>query len=813
MRSPARACAAFPRLAAACLAPLLLFACSGDPGPRAVVIGIDGADWKLVDALAAQGRLPQLSALRERGISGPIQTLVDFPLSPVIWTSVATGVTPAKHGIGWFLVDQVDGTRVPVRSHNRRVKALWNLLAEQGRRASVVGWWASYPAEDIGPGVIVSDALGFHGFGRSAREGDDARKTHPAQRYAEMEALIPAEQQLSHDFVRRFLHLAPEDYRAERFDPARGAARDPASPIQLFQQYAVTAQGYTAIAEKLLAEPYDLLLLYYEQVDSLSHLFMKFAPPKLDWTRPEDDARYRDAVAEWYVYQDELLGRLLAVIDLDTTAVFALSDHGFKSGERRIRSERAVDLRTAHLDHEPEGILIAAGPGIRRGARIEGASVLDLTPSVLHYLGLPVGKDMDGRVLSELFEAGSRAAREPSYVASYEKPAPAGPGAAPAPGAEPYGEADLAAKLAALETLGYVRPGEAAAAQADPGAAQPGPAAESSPEIHNNLARIRARAGELEAAVAEFERALALSPRDADALLGLSAVAALRGNRAQAEHLARVALASNPDFPPALAQLAGLRRDAGDLPEAIRLFREALALDEVSPQLHLGLGDCLQRAGQHEEAERAFRRVLELQPDSFEAHYNLGVTALRQQRYDAAIAEHEKALALDAAHPLASAALNNLGTVHFERGERDAAVARWSEAVKASPAQLEARYNLAVHQLEAGRAGDALPLLEEAARLAPDHELVQLRLGRAYLALGRGADAYRALSLVRRLYPQSWPAALGMAALHAANGRPREAGPLLDDALRLGGEAARAESAAYPALAPLLEARPAPPTR
>ena len=155
--------------------------------PRAVVIGIDSADWKVIDALVAEERMPNLKALRERGTSGPIQTLVDFPLSPVIWTSVVTGKTPAKHGITWFLVDQRDGQRVPVRSHNRKVKALWNILAERGLLATSVGWWASYPAENIGEGVIVSDALGFHGDGadavaRAARRGPSSARRRCSRR-------------------------------------------------------------------------------------------------------------------------------------------------------------------------------------------------------------------------------------------------------------------------------------------------------------------------------------------------------------------------------------------------------------------------------------------------------------------------------------------------------------------------------------------------------------------------------------------------------------------------------------------------------
>jgi tetratricopeptide (TPR) repeat protein len=642
---------------------------------------------------------------------------------------------------------------------------------------------------------MVSDALGFHGFGRSAREGDDQRKTWPPDLYAKVEAQVPPEQQLSSEFAARFLHLTPEQYRAERFDPARSAQHDPGNPIHLFQQYAVTAQGYTAIAEELLAQPFDLFLLYYEQVDSLSHLFMKYAPPRLDWTLPEEAARYQDVVSEWYAYQDELLGRLLAKIDLDTTAVFVLSDHGFKSGARRIRSEELVDMRTAHLDHESEGIFLAAGPGIREGAKVEDASVLDLTPTLLHYLGLPPAKDMDGKVLTGIFQPDFEAEHPLVYVASYES---AGPEEKTGQPAEDYGKKELAENLAGLEALGYVKGQQGEAAPA------PGEAAEaSSPEIHDNLARIHVREGRLDEAVAEFEKALALNPHDADALLGLAGIAALRGNRPRAEHLAQAALATNPDFPPALAQLADLRRDAGDLGEAIRLYREALALDDASPGLYLGLGDCLARAGQHAEAEKAFRRVISLQPDSFEAWYNLGVSTSQQGRFDEAVASYEKALALDPKHALYAAALNNLGTVQLDRGRKDLAMARWEEAVKASPTQLEARYNLASQYLERDRLDDAIRLLEEAARLAPNHELVHARLGRAYLRKGRGEDAWRTLTLVRRLYPENWHAALGLAALNAAP-RPDQARQLLDEALRLGGEAARAEAAGYPALAPLL---------
>jgi tetratricopeptide (TPR) repeat protein len=762
--------------------------------PRAVVIGVDSADWRVIDGLIAEGRMPNLAALRERGTSGPAQTLVDFPLSPVIWTSVVTGKTPAKHGITWFMVDQADGTRVPVRSHNRKVKALWNILAEQSRRTTAIGWWASYPAENVGESIIVSDALGYHGFGRTARDGDDERKTHPSHRFTEFAALVPPEQQLSQDFVQRFMHLTPQLFRESRFDPARHSKPDPGNPLHLFQQYAVTAQGYTAIADKLLQEPYDLFLLYYEQVDSLSHLFMKYASPRLEWIAEEDHDLFKDVVSEWYVYQDELLGQVLERIDLEATAVFVVSDHGFKSGERRIRSEQAVDINKAHLDHESDGIFLAAGPGIRRGATVDGASVLDVTPTLLHYLGLAVGKDMDGRVLDEIFETPS----EIVYVTTYESVDAVAPAEA---FAENYNEAELAENMARLEALGYVGKGQRARAGSQ---SEPDEPAESSPEIHNNLARIHIRAGELDKAAAEFDKALALYPHDADALLGLASIAAIEGKRGRAEHLAMVALASNPDFAPALAQLADLRRDAGDLSECARLYREAIALHDGYPGFYLGLGDCLQRAGEYEQAEESFTRALQLDPDSFTALFNLGVTAFQQQQEEKSIAFYQRALDSNPRHPLAAAVLNNLGTVHLDRGETQQAIASWEQAVAASPVQFEARYNLASQYLGQGKLDEAILLLEAAAALSPNHETLHTRLARAYMKKGRGEDAFRALSMVRRLYPENWFAPLGLAVLFAATEQPDHARPLLIDALRLGGQLAREEAANYPVLAPLL---------
>lgn len=691
-----------------------------------------------------------------------------------------------------------------MRSTNRRVEALWNITDRAGLATATVGWWATYPAEPLAHGLVVSDALGYHGFGATARDAAPAGKVHPSDWFARVDALMPVEQQVSYDFARRFLDIDEPTWARERFHPARSPLRQPFNPLHLFQQYVVTARGYTAIAEEVLREDtFDLCLFYFEQVDSFSHLFMKYDPPQLEWVDAQGFARYSRIVREWYRYQDELLGRLLAHIDLDDTAVFIVSDHGFKSGARRIRSERLVDVQKAHLDHETHGVFLAAGPGLRRGATVSGASVMDVTPTVLHYLGQPVGKDMDGRVLEAIFEPGGHAARPIRYVATHES------GERVTLARAAGDPAATAAAMDGLRALGYLS--EEATAAPRPGAgASSGTSAEapnvdgaSSPELHNNLGRIHLQRGEPERALAEFEAALRLDQRNAEALLNIGAIHRGAGRTALAQRFAERALQVDPNSAFALAELAEVRRDQGSLEEAARLYREAIVLNDAQPSLYLGLGDVLQRAAQLEEAERAFVSALQLDPDSFASEYNLGVTYAQMGRLEEAVTRYERALALDGASPLAALVWNNLGALHSDAGRTDEALSAFERAADLSPGHLESRFNAALLLLAKAEPQRAIVRLEEAAQLAPNHELVHMRLGLAYLGAGRVEDADRVLRLVTRIAPSNWAAKVGLAALRQAGGRTAEARALLSEAKSAGGDEAAAFAATFPGLVAL----------
>jgi hypothetical protein len=79
----------------------------------------------------------------------------------------------------------------------------------------------------------------------------------------------------------------------------------------------------------------------------------------------------------------------------------------------------------------PDGVLLVAGAGIRPGATPARASVLDVAPTLLYLLGLPVARDMEGRVLTEILEPAFARENPVTFIPSYESlaVAPAAPGA------------------------------------------------------------------------------------------------------------------------------------------------------------------------------------------------------------------------------------------------------------------------------------------------------------------------------------------------------------------------------------------------
>ena len=142
---------------------IALFACRHEqpatpPAPRVIFVGLDGADWQLLDRFIADGSMPNLAALVREGDRGVLLTQHP-PLSPLVWTTMMTGASPLEHRVLDFTrFHPSTHQREPITSDERAVPALWNMVSSAGRHADVYGLWATYPAEIVN-GVVVSDRL------------------------------------------------------------------------------------------------------------------------------------------------------------------------------------------------------------------------------------------------------------------------------------------------------------------------------------------------------------------------------------------------------------------------------------------------------------------------------------------------------------------------------------------------------------------------------------------------------------------------------------------------------------------------------
>jgi predicted AlkP superfamily phosphohydrolase/phosphomutase len=389
------------RKGVALLLPLLLACGIGNGGTgRVLLVGIDGATLRVAGPLMAEGRLPNLERVGRLGVYGPLRS--HFPLSsPRIWTSIATGKSPEKHGILSFAREGSSGQRLYL-SLDRKVHALWNIASDAGLTVGVVNWWNTYPLEKI-RGVMVSDhVLPGEISGRSTITGAVSPERGP---------IIHPE-----EWVER-VAAAFEEHRSltEIVDPFRNRAAFPSwmNPDRLSERYR-DDQALTRIALEIQRRlrP-DLLMVLLPGVDRISHvLWGALEAPEIYRDPPAMTAGEREASAaalrSYYEYADALIGRLLEGYGPDDLVV-VVSDHGFEAG-RSLAGVTGVHTTRKAL----RGLIFASGKGVRLPSEREPVSVNDVTPTILAWLGLPVGEDMDGRVASFLAD------REVERIASYD---------------------------------------------------------------------------------------------------------------------------------------------------------------------------------------------------------------------------------------------------------------------------------------------------------------------------------------------------------------------------------------------------------
>jgi len=392
-----------------------------EPNP-VLLVAVDGVEWDVVLPMLREGRLPNLEKLMARGQYGKLESFRPTS-SPIIWTSIGTGKTPDNHGILGFVTPEED--ELPGRLYtnlDRKTKAIWNITTDEGRSAAVIGWWLTFPVEEI-DGIMVAQTntlpedaddedVDVDKFWKGSLLEDLDGQVHPPELQDEILSVVPRVDAGMAELTHNIFGDLPET-----FDPVAG---------QLWEacRWSLRAdEVYRRVALDLLRrdEKFDFFTVYFGAPDVLGHRFWRYLFPEM-YRHPPTAEQVRDyghLIPDYYAHMDRVLGELLEAAPSNVN-VLVVSDHGMSASrkEKQFDGDSAVKmLRSGGHRQAPPGIFVAAGPDVRPGTGevpLDGSiaddlptvgTMLDVTPTLLAMMGLPLGRDMDGVVMEGVTDA------------------------------------------------------------------------------------------------------------------------------------------------------------------------------------------------------------------------------------------------------------------------------------------------------------------------------------------------------------------------------------------------------------------------
>ena len=613
---------------------------------RVLLIGWDGADWKVIEPLLEKGQMPNLERFINGGVMGNIASLTPM-LSPILWTSIATGQHADKHEIlGFAEPDGATGNIRPVSSTSRKRKAIWSILSERGLKSGVINWFASHPAEKV-EGFVVTDRFA-HATGPPDKEWPvPANAVHPGELAEHLRDCRVHPAATTPMQVQPFIpNLADLDH-----------AKD-SNLHQLRMLLATCATTHSVATWLMHTQEWDFMAVYYDTIDRFSHAFMEYRPPKMEHVSQEDYERYKDVITGCYRFHDMMLGRMMQLAGEDSTIIL-LSDHGFHcdrlrpGGSSKIKDGRPVAWHRLH------GILAINGPNIKKDQRVYGASLLDITPTILGMLGCPIPKDMDGHALIQIFEGDSVQFDE---IDTYETPQD--DDLTFDAEEDPWVAQQMLSHLAAL---GYIEGDSTEGVVLDRA---------------RNLGQVYASTGRPAKAIEQYEKVLVKKPGDKGCKIAIASCRLQMGQLKECKQAVKDILTDEADAPQANLYLGMIAFRRGDTTKALKYLHRAEKADPRLPGLHCQIGNVYLRRKRWADAERAFTKALAIDGDSAEAHDGLGVAYRWRKRPEEAVHEHMQSIGLLHHRPQTHI---HLGLALAETGRIDWAIRAFNVALEQNP--------------------------------------------------------------------------------------------------------------------------------
>ncbi|MDQ3986005.1 MAG: alkaline phosphatase family protein [Actinomycetota bacterium] len=281
---------------------------------KAVMIGLDGAAWHLLDPLFEQGVMPRLEKLRAKGASGTLSSTVPT-YTPPAWTSAATGVNPGRHGVYGFHSSHAQHDRMQlVHSGKVRSATIWEMANAQGASIGVYNLPLTYPPQRLDNGWMVSGMM-TPSYGERVKGF-----AYPAALEQEILSWAPGYE------VDIKTHW-DDDYKNDAL--CRRALR--------------SLKQRRTVLEALLSERQtDLVFSVIEAPDRLQHAYYKYMDPRDEMFSSEKAQSLRPAIAECFQLMDEIVGLLEDYAGTDG-GVVVCSDHGFTGWDCSVHTNALLE--------------------------------------------------------------------------------------------------------------------------------------------------------------------------------------------------------------------------------------------------------------------------------------------------------------------------------------------------------------------------------------------------------------------------------------------------------------------------------------
>jgi predicted AlkP superfamily phosphohydrolase/phosphomutase/Tfp pilus assembly protein PilF len=598
---------------------------------RVVIFALDGADWELLHELADDGRIPNIKALATGGTTASLQT-IQPTVSPMIWTTVATGLTPDRHGVIDFTEH---AQKTPVDAFSRRVPAVWDIADAFGRPALVAGWWTSWPP--TAPNSIFYDVP-------VVQMSDDV---YPPSLAARATSLSVPVDTVGYDQARRFLNVSGDEWNNAI------AGKNPADPIIIFRSILAKTWNDHRVALNLYNDQRQqghdpmLVMVSYEGTDAVNHLFAPFHPPYREGISQESYRKFWPAVGNYYAEVDRLIGEWMSVLPRDTT-VMIMSSYGFRWGKNRPHS--MPNGGAALSDHRNPGMFIAYGPHVAPNRGAHPMSVYDVAPTILSLLGLPQSTEMPGHAATWAFKDVEpiTSVRVVSYGEFVNSKPVEGSTAVPAP-----------AYAQQLQAIGHLNdPSRNLTPVLEDQNDTQAATAALSPErwgqyaYYNNLGIELRSKGKMSDAVDAFDRAIDINPGRATPHLNEAITMFDRQQYTAADDQFLKAVAAGlPNAESYFIDFAALYRQRNMNARAIALLYQGKKLFPQSYLIAANLGSALLAAQRYTEGVPELVRALGLQPSSTLALNNLGLFYAKQNDYGRALDFWNRSLSIEPHQP------------------------------------------------------------------------------------------------------------------------------------------------------------------